>query len=93
MVSDQKSAERFEKPSRAFGARLPLEAVLYVGRPCEVRQLTVVASWASLWGSLKLVVFRCGAPLSVSRGCAPIVTPVTSRLTNPAALGRLAIWP
>ena len=71
MVSDQKSAEPFEKPSRALGpVSRSRQFSLWVD-PMRCDSLSVPTSWVSLWGSLKLVVFRCGVPPSPSRGCAP----------------------
>lgn len=72
MVSDQKSAESFEKPSRALGpVSSSRQFSLWVDPMRSDSHLSVLASWVSLWGSLKLVVFRCGTPPSLSRGCAP----------------------
>jgi len=52
MVSDQKSAESFGKPSRASGLRLPPEAALSMVGPMRPDGCpSVVALWASFWGS------------------------------------------
>ena len=97
MVSDQKSAELFEKPPRALGPVSPLEAVLCVGRPHGIVQSFVCPDLVGV----TLGVFEAGcSDAGCLRACleaaAPIVIAVTSRLTNPAAPGRLAIfvfWP
>ena len=52
MVSDQKSAESFGKPSRVLGLCLPPEAALcMVGPVRSDGRPSVVALWASFWGS------------------------------------------
>ena len=72
MVSDQKSAEPFEKPSRALGpVSCSRQFSVWVDSMRPDSRLSVLTSWMSLWGSLKLVMFRCGVPPSLSRGYTP----------------------